>query len=517
MAQASSLLITELFPRSWVFHGMTQSAYTLPFQPFRLVFVLLLIGLLLPAQPVSAQELALPDIGNPSGNILTPAEEERLGRAFMRSIRSTMPVIQDPLLSAYIQSLGDQLVNASNDAFGSFDFFLINSPQINAFAGPGGNIGVYSGLITTTESESELASVIAHEVAHITQKHLVRTYDAVKSMSLPAAALAIAAVAIGAATNNSDFAVAAAAGVQAGMIQREINFTRSHEEEADSIGIQTLAAAGFDPTAMPVFFSRMGKASRLYDNGQLPEFLRTHPVTTNRIADAYGRSDNYPYKQRSDSLGYHLAKERLRVLAFNDPRDGIEFYSKTLKEGRYRNEEAHQYGYLLSLMGNRQYAEARDLANQLNALRPNQIEYLVAKAELEKLDGNATLGVKTLEAGLAEHPGNYPLSIYLAQALLDIGKPTTVKPLLEKLLQGHPDNALIYKLLAQAAGDSGNKTQGHQYLSEYYYHTGALKEAQMQLEIALKDRNLSYYESAKMAARLKEIRQEKKDLDDRNR
>ncbi|MCW8945371.1 MAG: M48 family metalloprotease [Sedimenticola sp.] len=496
---------------------MTKPSKTSRQLSLRFFYGLAGICLLLMTQPVLAQEIALPDIGNPSGNILTPAEEQRLGQAFMRSIRNTMPVIQDPLLSAYIQSLGDQLVNANNDALGSFEFFLINSPQINAFAGPGGYIGVYSGLLTTTESESELASVIAHEVAHVTQKHLVRTYDAVKSMSLPAAALAIAAVAIGAATNNSDFAVAAAAGVQAGMIQREINFTRSHEEEADSIGIQTLAAAGFDPTAMPVFFSRMGKASRLYDNGKLPEFLRTHPVTTNRIADAYGRSDSYPYKQRSDSLGYHLAKERLRVLAFNDAREGIEFYSQTLKDGRYRNEEAHQYGYLLSLMGNREYAKATELATLLTDLRPGQIEYLVAKAELEKLEGKPELGLKTLESGLTGHPGNYPLSIYLAQALLDSGKPQAVTPLLEKLLEGHPQNALIYKLLAQAAGDAGKKTQGHRYLSEYYYHTGALKEAQMQLEIALKDRNLSYYESAKMAARLKEIRQEKKDLDARDR
>lgn len=496
---------------------MSQAFRKIRHLPQQICLRLLLLCLLLPTTTLQAQEIALPDIGNPSGNILSPAEEERLGRAFMRSIRRTMPVIQDPLLTAYIQSLGDQLVNANASATGSFEFFLINSPQINAFAGPGGNIGVYSGLITTTESESELASVIAHEIAHVTQKHLVRTYDAVKSMSLPAAAVAIAAVVIGAATNTPDLAVAAAVGVQAGMLQREINFTRSHEEEADSIGIKTLAEAGFDPTSMPVFFSRMGKASRLYDNGTLPEFLRTHPVTTNRIADAYGRAGAYPYKQRSDSLGYHLARERLRVLAFSDAREGIEFYRKTLRDGRHRNEESHQYGYILSLTGNRQYSETRAILEKLIRKRPNQSEYIVAKAELEKKEGKPEQGLKTLKQGLNEHPGSYPLSIYYAQALLDIGKPEAVKPLLEKNLLGRPDDALTYKLLAQASGDAGNKTQGHQYLAEYYYHTGALKEALMQLEIAFKDRNLSYYESAKMAARMKEIRQEKTDLEARDR
>lgn len=476
------------------------------------------LSLLVPAPAVlAAEELALPDIGNPSGNVLTPAEEQRLGRAFMRSIRNSMPVIQDPLLSAYIQSLGEQLTSANEDAVGSFQFFLINSPQINAFAGPAGNIGVYTGLITTTESESELASVIAHEVAHVSQKHLVRTYDAVNSMSLPAAAVAIAAVVIGAATDNPDAAVAAATGIQAGMMQREINFTRAHEEEADSIGIRTLAAAGFDPTAMPVFFSRMGKASRLYDNGKLPEFLRTHPITSNRIAEAYGRAGTFPYKQRSDSLAYHLARERLRVLAFNEPAEGVAFYSKALVDGRYRNEEAHRYGYALSLTAARDYDQAETLISELLQQRPEQIEYVVARAELEKLAGRGAAGAQTLKRGLDDHPGNYPLSIYYAQALLDLGRASEVGPLLERQLEGRPDDTLLYKLLAQAAGDAGSKTRGHRYLAEYYYHTGALEPAVIQLEIALKDRTVDYYESARMAARLKEIRAEKRDLEARDR
>ncbi|MCW8906769.1 MAG: M48 family metalloprotease [Sedimenticola sp.] len=477
--------------------------------------VALLFGIT--SQSLAANDIRLPDIGNPSGNVLTPAQEKRLGRAFMRSIRSSLPVIQDPLLSAYIQSLGERIVQANENASGGFQFFLIDAQQVNAFAGPGGHIGVYAGLITTTESESELASVLAHEVAHVTQKHLVRTYDAVQTMSLPAAAVAIAAIAIGAATDNPDMALAAATGVQAGMMQREINFTRSHEEEADSIGIKTLAEAGFDPTAMPVFFSRMGKASRLYDNGKLPEFLRTHPVTTNRIADAYGRAGTFPYRQRADSLDYHLARERLRVMAFKDPREGIDFYSKSLNDGRYRNEEAHRYGYVLSLIGNRQYEQAREQLERLTRESPEQVEYLVAGSDLEKLSGDPQAGLEILKTGLKTHPANYPLTIYYAQALLDIGQPQKVIPLLEQQLQGRPDSVLAYKLLAQAAGDSGRGSEGHGYLAEYYYLIGDLKSALNHLETALRDRDLSYYESARMAARLKEIRQEKEDLEAREK
>lgn len=482
-----------------------------------LISVLTLLLFSVAGSSLEANDIQLPDIGNPSGNVLTPAQEKRLGRAFMRSIRGSLPVVQDPLLSDYIQSLGEQITRANENASGSFQFFLINAPQVNAFAGPGGHIGIYTGLITTTESESELASVIAHEVAHVTQKHLVRTHDAVQGMSLPAAAVAIAAIVIGAATDNPDVALAAATGVQAGLMQREINFTRSHEEEADSIGIKTLAGAGFDPTAMPVFFSRMAKATRLYDNGKLPDFLRTHPVTTNRIADAYGRAGNFPYKQRADSLGYHLVRERLRVMAFSDPGEGIDFYSRTLNEGRYRNEEAHRYGYVLSLTGAREYNSAREQLEQLIRERPERVEYLVARADLEKLSGNPEEGLDILKEGLDRHPGNYPLTIYYAQALLDIGKPRQVIPLLEQRLQGAPDDVLVYKLLAQAAGDSGNNSQGHHYLAEYYYQAGDLKSAVAHLEIALKERDLGYYESAGMAARLKEIRDEKRDLEARNK
>ncbi len=466
-------------------------------------------------QSLAEERIRLPDIGNPSGNLLSPTDEQRLGRAFMRSVRNSMSVIQDPLLSDYIQSLGREVVRGNENASGEFTFFMINAPQINAFAGPGGHIGVYTGLITTTESESELASVIAHEVAHVTQQHLVRTYDAVQSMSLPAAAVAIAGILIGAATDNPEVAVAATTGVQAGMMQREINFTRSHEEEADSIGIQTLAAAGFDPTAMPVFFSRMGKATRLYDNGKLPEFLRTHPVTTNRIADAYGRARTFPYKQRVDSLGYHLIRERLRVLAFKAPSEGVTFYRRTLEEGRYRNRAAAQYGFLLALIATRAYTEAEVIAQSLMADKPQQVEYIAALAELQKQSGNPDQAIETLKQGLQHHPANYPLSIYYAQALLDSGQPKAVIPLLEQQLEMRSDEVLLYKLLAQAAGDHGNKSAGHNYLAEYHYRTGDLKTAIIHLETALKISGLSYYESARLAARLKELKQEKKELEAR--
>ncbi len=443
---------------------------------------------------------------------MTPTEEKRLGQAFMRSIRGSMKVIDDPLMTEYIQRLGNQLVAGSDGRGQNFHFFLVDDPQINAFAGPGGYIGVYTGLILASESESELASVLAHEIAHVTQRHLARTFDAVNRMSLPAAAIALAALVIGAASNNPDAGIAAATGIQAGMMQAQINFTRSHEQEADRIGIRTLAAAGFDPSAMPVFFSRLGKANQLYDRSKLPEFLQTHPVTSNRIAESFDRASSFPYRQHPDSLEFSLLRARLRQARFEDSDEGVRFFRKTLSEGRYRSREGQEYGYLIALMANRQYEEAQKQLDALLKRHPQQREYLIAKARLAEASGHPQQALAALREGLEQHPGNHALALYYAQTLLDLGEPAKALKLLEPQIAGHEVESHLYKLLARAAGESGDKTLGHSYLAEYYYHNGQPEAALQQLQIALRDRDIDYYLSARISARLKQIREEVAEL-----
>lgn len=468
------------------------------------------------ATPGYADNLALPEIGDPSGNLISPSQERRFGQAFMRSVRATQPVVTDPWMASYIQSLGNQLVNNSNAGGRSFHFFLIDEPQLNAFAGPGGYIGVYTGLITTTETESELASVIAHEIAHVTQNHLLRTFDAVQRMSLPVAALAIAALVIGSALDHPEAGVATASGLQAGLAQRQINFTRSNEQEADSIGIDTLANSGFDPQSMPVFFERMGQATRLYDDGRLPEFLRTHPVTTNRIADARGRAGNYPYRQRPDSLDYHLLRAILKNRQFNNSKDSVKYFRETLASHRYRNEEAQRFGYVLALIDDRQYTKASDLLKSLLLQRPEQIAYIITQAQLLNKSGKPGEGAQTLKDGLDLYPGNYPLTIYYAESLLDLGKSREALELLEKQLRARPEDEAVLRLLAKAAGDSGQISLGHEYLAEYYYQTGSLEAAVQQLRIALKNSADDYYMDARITARLRTMEEELADLKKRS-
>lgn len=461
---------------------------------------------------VNAQSQALPEIGDPSGSVITPADEQRLGQAFMRSIRGSMKVVDDPVMTAYIQRLGNQLVENSDGRGSKFHFFLVDDPKVNAFAGPAGYIGVYTGLILASQSESELASVISHEIAHVTQRHLVRTFDAVNRLNLPATALAIAALVIGAASNNPDAGIAAATGLQAGMIQAQINFTRAHEQEADRIGIGTLAAAGFDPAAMPVFFSRMGKANQLYDSGKLPEFLQTHPVTSKRIAESFDRAGAFPYRQHQDSLEYSLLRARLRQAKFDDSAEAVAFFQNTLEEGRYRNREAQSYGYLMALMANRQYDDAGNELKKLLQAHPQQVDYRIAEARLADLRKQPQRSLTILADALRESPGNYPLTLFYAQALLDHGKPAQALQLLEPQLQGHDQDVRLYKLLARGAGESGKKSLGHAYLAEYYYSSGQPESAMQQLQIALRDRDMDYYLNARISARLKEIREEVTEL-----
>ncbi|OQX31885.1 MAG: hypothetical protein B0D96_03970 [Candidatus Sedimenticola endophacoides] len=460
-------------------------------------------------------DLGLPDIGDPSGSLFTPAQEQRLGQAFMRSVHKSMKVEKDPLLTAYIQSLGSRLIQSSPHVTGSFHFFLVDDPQINAFAGPAGNIGTYTGLIATTETESELASVLAHEIAHVTQNHLARTFDSVNRLNMPTAAMILAAVVVGAATNNPEAGLFVAQGAQAAQIQHQINFTRSNEQEADSVGIAILSGADFDPSAMAVFFDRMGKATRLYRSGKLPEFLSTHPVTTDRIADAFGRAEDHPYRQRPESLEYHLVKAILKLRQIENPRQAVDYFASSLREKRYRNREAQQYGHALALIEERRYAEARPVLEALLGARPEQIHYIVAHARLLALDGEGAAGIEQLRRAMRLYPGNYPLTLYLADALLEAGAAGEALALLEQQLPVYPGETQMHARLARAAGETGDKALGHQYLAEYHYYSGDLEPAIQQLEIALRDRQLPYHQSARLTARLKQFKQEREELKSR--
>jgi beta-barrel assembly-enhancing protease len=440
--------------------------------------------LLCTATSIRAEEINLPELGSPSDQYLTPSAEKQLGREFMLSVKKNADVLDDPLINEYVQDLGNRLLKQSDATGLDFTFFVLDEPSINAFAGPGGYIGIHSGLILATQSESELASVIAHEIAHVTQKHLLRAFDAANKMSGQTAALILASILVGVA-GGADAGIAMATGAQASAIQEQINFTRSNEEEADTVGIQLLADADFDPRAMPVFFERLTHASRIYESG-IPEMLRTHPVTTNRIADALGRAEQYGYKQYPGSQRYFLTREALRVKQFKEPEEAIRHFASGLDEGRHLNEEAHEYGYALALMRDRQYAKAQQIIEKLLKKHAQQIEYILASAELARLQGQQEKGLRTLETYYSLMPENYPLSIAYIEAMIDAGDYDKARQVSARVISFRADNPRLYRLVGRLEEQAGNQAESHRMLAEAYVSEGQLRPATQQLEIALK-------------------------------
>ncbi len=463
-----------------------------------------LLFLILFSAQIWADPFALPDFGSTADTLLSAREERALGRAFMQKVRKSLPVLEDPLLNDYLQDLGKRLVQAADASNRAFHFFFIDRPWVNAFAGPDGYIGVYAGLLLTSQSESELAAVLAHEIAHVTQRHLLRALEDQQRFSGPTLALMIAAAILGAQV-DSNVGAAALAGIQAASLQHQINFTRHNEEEADRLGIQALAKAGFDPYAMAGFFQRLARHSRTYGN-DAPEFLRTHPVTANRIADALARADRYGHKQRPDDLRYHLARARLRVLGYQDPQKALAYFKTNLQAGRYRNRTAEIYGYALSLVRAHRKAEAKPWVKTLREQYPNQAAFLILDAKLSPPEA----GIRMLRTAVGLRPDHLPLRVAYAELLTRAGKAEEALATLKGLLRFHRGNAYLYGLMEDAALKAGKKAATHRYRGEKLYHQGDLKAAIQQLELALRTPGIGFHEAAEIQARLLKMRAEQK-------
>src|ERR1700716_797278 len=295
------------------------------------------------------------ELGDTSGALLSPNLERRIGEQAMREIRLREPsFLDDPELTEYVNEIGRRIVAASPGARQDFEFFMVRDNTINAFAMPGGFVGVHTGLLLAAQTESELAGVLAHEVAHVTQHHLARLLGKQEQMSIPT----LAAVVLGllAARAHPDLAQAVIAGAGATGIQSQLNYTRDFEREADRIGFQFLQQAGFDVGGMGSFFERMQKATRLYENNA-PAYLRTHPLTTERIADMQNRAQMAVYKQAPDSIEFHLARAKVRAEQ-GLPREAVAHFNELVRDHRYAEEAGARYGLASALARAREFSRA---------------------------------------------------------------------------------------------------------------------------------------------------------------
>ncbi|HVY05866.1 MAG TPA: M48 family metalloprotease [Burkholderiales bacterium] len=443
----------------------------------------------------------LPDLGDSSQSALSPVQERKLGEGIMGQIRSDPVYLNDPEVADYLNNLGYRLVSNSPDPAGPFEFFAISDSSINAFALPGGFVGVHSGLLLAAQSESELASVLSHEIAHVTQHHIARLIAAQQRAGW--ASMAALAVAILAARSNSNVSAGAIAAAQAGMIQTQLNFTRDHEREADRIGLQILEKSGFDVHAMPTFFERLQKATRVYENGA-PSYLRTHPLTYERIADIQSRIENIPFRQVPDSLEFQLVRARLSAEE-GTPRDAVANFDRLIGERKFGTEAAARYGLVVALLRNNDKARARKEMATLLTLKAKSpmidalaAQTLIASGEVEK-------GLAIYRESLRSNPSRKALVYGYTEALIATNRPADAIQFLNEREDGRTADPQIYEYQARAYAALGKRLQQHRALAEVYALRGNTPGAIEQLQIAQKSGDGDFYQKSSVEARLKEL------------
>jgi predicted Zn-dependent protease len=463
-------------------------------------YLLVLALLLAPA----ALADGLPDLGDYSQTVLPPQEERRIGEEIMRDIRASGELVNDVEVADYIASLGYRLAANSSENTRSFAFFVIQDPTINAFALPGGFIGVHTGLLQNTTSESELASVLSHEIGHVVQHHISRMVAQQKQDTIPS--IAALAVAILMARANPELARGGIATVQAGTVQRQLDFTRDNEREADRVGLQILNDSGFDTRAMPTFFETLMKNTRIAE-GSAPSFLRTHPLTTERIAEVRNRVEQLPYRQVPDSLEFQLVRAKLRAMQ-GTPRDAMQVFEANLREKKYSSELAQRYGLAESAMLAQDYVRAEHELAQLTAALPRHPMVETLAARLLTAQGRPQEALARYRTALNWFPKHRALIYGYAEALLDQNQADEAVRFLGDKQVLFPDDGYLYELKSQAYTRLGKNLLRHQAQGEAYYRAFDLSAAIEQMELAVKSGDGDFYQLSIVEARLKQLRQQ---------
>jgi len=450
----------------------------------------------------------LPDLGDPSQAVLSGVQERKFGEAIVRQIRGSGAYLNDPEVNGYLNELGNRLVTAIPGAQFDFEFFAIADPSINAFALPGGFVGVNTGLILLAQTESELASVLGHEVTHVTQHHIARSIDAQKDALLAQlGALAAAVLASRSHSSSSgDMASAAIASAQGFAIQSQINFTRHNEEEADRLGFERTYAAGFDPTAMGTFFQRLQKASSWFE-GNSPSYFHDHPETYQRIAEAQARAFTKPFRQVADSLDFQMVRALLKSYEAT-PGEAVAFFRDGIAERKYNNEIAAHYGLVASLLRAQEYKKAQAELELLDKIAPRHPMIEAMWGQVLMQSGQLKQAIARYQSALAHYPRKMQLVYDYPEALLKDNQPDKAASFLNEQLQRFPSDGPLHQLAAKAYAALGKHLLEHQHQAEFYAWLGNLKAAVIQLELAVKAGDGDFYQLSVAESRLRAVRQE---------
>lgn len=485
-----------------------------PYSTRRFFQALFLVGALLAAALSPAAErtgaVDLPALGDPVSGTVSREGERRLGAAWLRELRGRSPLFYDPLVNDYAEHLAWRLASHSDLVEPRLTLVMLNSTEINAFAVPGGVMGINAGLLLAAGREDEVASVIAHELAHLSQRHYARGVDQARRQQPLTLAAFLASVLV-AATVGGDAGAAAIAATQAGVVQSQLAFSREFEREADRIGMQTLSRAGFDPEAMPLFFENLQRQSPV-DPDRHPEWLRTHPVNESRISDSRNRARQLPVSRREPSADFDLARLRLQVAFSRDPVVAVERYATALREAPEAAKPLLRYGLSLALLRAGRLPESLEALLPLRRESPDRIAWRVTEGEILLSMARNEEAATVLMEGLALAPDNFPLAITAARALLLAGKAERAAALLERQALLRQDDPQVWDLLSRARSESGDAVGVHAARAEYLFLLNRIDPALEQLRLGIEKAGQDFPRASPLRVRIQQIESVRNDL-----
>lgn len=450
---------------------------------------------------VAARAEGLPELGEASAADLSPQSERRIGESIMRDIRRDASYVDDAEVEGYLNDLGKRLAANASDLRQDFEFFAVRDATLNAFALPGGYVGVHTGLVLAAQSESELAGVLSHEIAHVTQRHIARMVGKQGQASL--ASLAALVVAILAARANSQVSEAALAAGTAVGVQAQLNYTREFEREADRIGMQILDSSGFEVRGMSSFFERLQKFGRLYENNA-PAYLRTHPLTSERIADMENRAGSRSARKVPDAVPFQLVRAKLRSEA-GSPEDAIAEFESQLRAAK-DNPIAARYGLARAHLRAKKIAAAEQQVAELRRVKLSSPMVESLAAEIRLAAGDTPGALKAYTVARSRFPADLALAYASIGAQIAAGRAAEAQRAAADGLRERPADPRFWALQAQAYAALGKRLLQHRSQAEVYALQGLLVVAVEQLQIAQKAGDGDFYEQSAVDARLRELK-----------
>jgi predicted Zn-dependent protease len=446
----------------------------------RLLLAHVLVVVFLPASQAQ-QKQNLPDMG--ASGVVPVGQEYYMGRAWLMSYRRQVPIVEDPILQVYLENLIFDLAENSELTDHRLVLVAVDNSTINAFAVPGGVVGVHTGLINKAESEAELSSVLTHELAHISQRHFSRGIEAKQATTIPMLVGLLGGM-VAIVAGAGDAGMGAIMGSQAAVQNTQLRFSRGFEQEADRIGIQNLYRADMDPMGAANMFTVMQRVSRRYGSNP-PEFLLSHPLTKTRIADARNRGGQFPRRMYPDNPEFQLMRVRAELSFIKDDDVAVDrFRDHLAKKGR--NAEAQQYGLVLALTRKREYAEAMEYLMPLRKYSPENLTYILAEADIYIESGEFDEALRTLGRSWALMPDNHPVVMAMVKAHMRAGRFTQAEKILAPHARRRGSDPYPWYVLAEVQGLSGNTYQLHQSRAQYFYLVGRMMSARAQLGYALR-------------------------------